>query len=79
MTALEQQLNQELLKTENIKVELIQKIENQEIEFIKQLQQMQKANELNLKIIVESNKELNNQLFQKLQILEESLQNLLIS
>ena len=46
---------------------------------INKLLQVQKIYELNLENIVEKNKELNNQLFQKLQILEESLQNLLIS
>ena len=56
--------------------EAFSKIEKQEMEFINKLQQMQKAYELNLENIVNNNKELNNQLLEKLHILEESFKSL---
>lgn len=79
MTALEQQLNRELLKSEKLNIELISKIEKQEMEFINKLLEIQKAYELNLENTMKKNNELNNQLFQKLEFWEESLQNLQVS
>ena len=49
MTALEQQLNRELLKSEKLNIELIEKLEKQEMEFINKLLEMQKTYEQNLK------------------------------
>jgi len=79
MTALEQQLNQELQKSDKLNIELISKIEKQEIEFINKLLEMQKAYELNMEMIVNNNIETNNQFLEKLELWEESLQNLQVS
>ena len=79
MTALEQQLNQELQKSEKLNIELIKKLEKQEMEFISKLLEMQKAYEINLQNIVNNNIETNNQFLEKLELWEESFQNLQVS